>query len=75
MSQRTAEERLGDLFLDRYMPEATPEEQEVARRNVLEFVDALIAIASRRARESLNARIRENDDDSIDSGSGRLPPP
>lgn len=43
--------RPGDLILNRYMPDATKEEREVARENLREFAVVVIGIAKRLAKE------------------------
>lgn len=39
--------RPGDLILDRYMPDATPEIREEARRRLYDFVGAMFRVATR----------------------------
>jgi len=43
--------RPGDYVLDRYMPDATPEEREDARETLRQFAIACYAIISRLERE------------------------
>lgn len=53
--------RPGDLILDRYMPDATPEVREEARRRLYDFVGVMLRIATRleeerrATKDSLNA--------------------
>lgn len=51
MTKPKPQERPGDVFLDRYMPNASEEEREEARRNLYRFFGALVAIAKRHTRE------------------------
>lgn len=50
--------RPGDLILDRYMPNATEHEREVARENLRECAKIVVGIAKRLAKEE-NERARE----------------
>lgn len=43
--------RPGDLILDKYMPNATEEEREAARKNLREYAVIVVEIAKRLAKE------------------------
>jgi hypothetical protein len=43
--------RPGDLIIDRYMPDATPEEREEAHANLRRFLKALLRVAVRVTKE------------------------
>lgn len=45
--------RPGDLFIDRYMPNASPEEREQAYENLRNLILVLIEIDDRLARERI----------------------
>jgi len=49
----------GDLILDRYMPNATPEEREAARANLTEFAALIFRFCVREAERRQEA-IRTN---------------
>lgn len=53
--------RPGDLIIDRYLPEASSEEREEARRRLYVFVAALVRIASRLEREAEAEGLRDQD--------------
>ena len=59
--------RPGDLFLDRYMPDATNEEREAAYENLLGLIQVLVEIDRRLARER-----REDRDSHESDGGGRV---
>lgn len=63
----------GDVFLSRFMPQATFEDREEARKNLYAFAEALLRIATRRASEDCEA-IRANGVVAVDSEGGALPP-
>jgi len=57
--------RPGDLIIDRYMPNATPEEREEAHANLRRWVAAMAKVALRVAREQeqlKQARIGTSDE-------------
>lgn len=49
MPAKRPNQRPGDLILDRYMPDATPEERETARENLKTALAALMCIEEQRA--------------------------
>jgi len=49
MAEQNAQRRPGDLILDRYMPNATPEEREAARENLRAALTMLIRLEEQRA--------------------------
>ena len=51
MTKEHREQRPGDLILDRYMPNATKEEREVARENLRRFAEVIFGIQERVDRE------------------------
>ena len=51
MTKNTVERKPGDYIIDKYLPDATPEEREEARRRLYGFVRSLVRIASRLERE------------------------
>ena len=59
----------GDVILDRYMPDASPEEREAARTNLYGFVAVLLRIATREATEEAEQAIRANGGDEVESES------
>jgi hypothetical protein len=65
----------GDVFLNRYMPNATHEEREQARQNLYDFFAVLLRIATRRMNEDHEREIRANADLALDSESGSSPLP
>lgn len=67
------EHKPGDVFLDRYMPNASDKEREEARQNLYDFFAVLLRIATRRANEDHDNAIRANKGQAVESGSGRLP--
>ena len=75
MVAKNQNRRPGDLILDRYMPNATVEEREVARENLRAFAVVVVGIAKRLALEEREQAIRANDRGTLDSEKRRLPPP
>ena len=59
----------GDVILDRYMPDASPEEREAARTNLYGFVAVLLRIATREATEETELAIRAKDGGEVKSES------
>lgn len=49
MAETNPNRQPGDLILDRYMPQATPEEREAARTNLRTLLSTLIRIEERHA--------------------------
>ncbi len=58
--------RPGDEILNRYMPDATGEEREIARENLRAFAAVAMGIAKRRALEERES-IRENEEPALKS--------
>lgn len=60
-------QRPGDLILHRYMPHATPEEQEAARDNLRALARAYMRVISRLIREGREGQLIEaaKEDDRI----------
>jgi hypothetical protein len=52
--------RPGDRILDRYCPNLTPEERELAHQRLRNLARVLIRIAKRQAEEALQADSRES---------------
>ena len=50
----------GDIILDRYMPDATPEEQDDARENLYAFAAVILRICERVHRERMTALNNES---------------
>lgn len=48
----TKQRRPGDFILDRYMPDATPEQRELARENLRRLAKLLLRVHERLAREN-----------------------
>jgi hypothetical protein len=69
------ERKPGDVFLDRYMPNATPEERKVARENLYQFATALMRVAERLGQEDYECSIRMREGGGVELESGRQPPP
>jgi hypothetical protein len=59
--------RPGDIFLDRYLPNAAPEKREEARKNLYDFVTILLRIATRRADEENTSEIRAKSVGAVES--------
>ena len=74
MANAQSDPRPGDVFLDRYMPNASDTERENARANLYALLSALLHLEERRAREEDGAEIRENGDIAIDSREGSHAP-
>lgn len=70
----TGAQKPGDVFLDRYMPGATPEQRETARQELYDFFAVLLRIATRRATEEYERTIRAKNDHAVISASGVSPP-
>ncbi len=62
MVTNNANRRPGDFILDRYMPDATAEEREVARENLRAFALVVVGIARRLAQEEREQAIRARTD-------------
>lgn len=58
--------RPGDFILDRYMPDATAEEREVARENLRAFALVVVGIARRLALEEREQAIRARTDITVE---------
>jgi hypothetical protein len=69
MSKSSPKRRPGDVILDRYMPDATPEEREAARANLYGFVAVLLRIATREALDNVEKSIRANGEGEVESES------
>ena len=69
MPKSSSKRRPGDVILDRYMPDATPEEREAARTNLYGFVAVLLRIATREATEEAEQAIRANGGGKVESES------
>ncbi len=67
------ERRPGDLIVDRYMPTATQEEREAARKTLYAFVAVLLRCATRHANEEYESEIRASDPGAVESDSGVTP--
>jgi hypothetical protein len=63
----------GDLILDRYMPDASPEQREGARANLYEFAGVLLRIATRRVTEEHDKSIRASRACTVESDYGSPP--
>lgn len=64
-----AKRRPGDLILDRYMPDATPEQREAARRRLYDYARIVMRIVMRTEQE------RQDPDNSREiSGRPRMGP-
>jgi hypothetical protein len=62
--------RPGDVFLDRYMSNASVEEREAARENLRRFARLILRICTRIAEEEHEARIRaQADADVVSDGT------
>ena len=57
-TKSTRPDRPGWLFIDRYMPSATPEEQEEAYENLRSLVALLVQIDERLVTEEIEMRER-----------------
>lgn len=66
MATENSNRQPGDLILDRYMPQATPEEREVARANLRAFAVVVVGIAKRLALEDLDKATRANGHCTVD---------
>jgi hypothetical protein len=62
-----------DRIIDRYAPNATPEQRAEGRENLNRLVCVIIAIEDRLAQEWYAERIRENGAEEVDSGRGLSP--
>jgi hypothetical protein len=62
--------RPGDLILDRYMPNATPEQREEARTNLRAYAAVLLEIGQRIAHADGDKVIGENRGSDVDSEIG-----
>ena len=69
MPKSAPKRRPGDVILDRYMPDASPEEREAARTNLYGFVAVLLRIATREATEEAERAIRAKDGGEVESES------
>jgi hypothetical protein len=68
------ERRPGDIFLERYVPNASHEKREEARQNLRNVVAALLRIAMRCADEDYAAAIRMKTDGAVQFDGGPIPP-
>ena len=66
MVTNNANRRPGDFILDRYMPDATAEEREVARENLRAFALVVVGIARRLALEEREQAIRARTDITVE---------
>jgi len=48
--------QLGDLILDRYMPDASDKEREAARENLRQYAEVVLRIATRLATEETEVK-------------------
>ncbi len=71
MANSSPKHRPGDVILDRYMPDATPEEREAARANLYGFVAVLLRIATREALDNVEKPIRTNGEGEVESDSAK----
>lgn len=68
------EQKAGDAFLDRYFADQPSELREQAREELRDFLDILLRIATRRAREAAAAEIRSKRHTEVHSAGGTSPP-
>jgi hypothetical protein len=61
--------RPGDVILDRYLPNATGEEREVARENLRRLARLLIRVHERQAIDNPQPAIRANGAPAVESKS------
>lgn len=73
MPKSSPKRRPGDVILDRYMPDATPEERKAARANLYGFVTVLLRIATREALDNVEKSIRANGGGEVESDSTHHP--
>ena len=69
------ERKPGDVFLDRYMPDATEADREAARANLYAYFGVLLRIATRRAEEDWEKGIRPKGFAAVESDGGANPLP
>lgn len=68
------ERKPGDVFLNRYMPNASEQEREAARENLYAYFAVLLSIATRRANEDWEKGIRPKHRAEVEFGDGLGPP-
>lgn len=51
-----SDRRPGDIILDRYLPDASPEEREIARAQLIDLVDWHMRLIMRQMREDADSR-------------------
>lgn len=66
MATNNPNRRPGDFILDRYMPNATVEEREIARENLHAFAVVVVGIARRLALEERKQAIRGRTDITVE---------
>jgi len=64
-----SEHRPGDIILDRYLPNAAPEQREDARENLRRLARLIIRVHTRLARERGDNTIRAKSASEVDSES------
>jgi hypothetical protein len=65
-------DRPGDYILNRYMPDATDEEREVARENLKRFARFLVRVHLRLSQQNPQEPIRAEGEDALESESSPL---
>lgn len=61
--------RPGDIILDRYLPDASPEQREEARENLRRLARLIVRVHERLARERGDKSIRANSTAELESES------
>lgn len=67
MSKQTTPRRPGELLLDRYLPNATPEEREEAYENLRGLVRILIEIDEGLGQQNRDSAIRAKSEFAVES--------
>lgn len=75
MAPQNQNHQPGDLILDRYMPQATAEEREVARENLRAFAAVVVGITKRLVLEERGQAIRADGHCTVDLGERPSPHP
>ena len=57
--KQSPEHKPGDLIINKYMPDATPEQKEEARENLRAFARLIVRVETRLAREAWEAKQKE----------------
>ena len=60
MPQQQHDRKPGDGIINRYLPDATPEERERARRELKSFAAALFGVIERVGPEALDAAVSDS---------------